>query len=407
MALGFTQWAMGNVGDDDAKPIIQAALDRIATDPTPTRARLLAALAAAHDATLEWQTRRDLSREAVDIARQAGDDATFVDVVDTTHFALAPPDRRDQHIEDTEHAVAMADRIGDPVLRARIRYPMMWAQYQQADLTRADTVLTEMEALTEMVGLPHQRWQVALVTIGRSLLAGHADDAENANETALELGTAAGAPEALGSYGGQLYVIRQHQGRFDEITDFFVDVARDNPSLAVLRAAVPLMLCEIGRTDEARELLAAEAATGFDLPFDATWLTAMSSFADAVATVRDESAARTLIERLAPYATHVIVPAPTLVTGAITRPLARAATLLGDYDQAEHWFAIAHDIHHRLQAPYWTALGQLDHADLCLTRRADGDLERARHFARTASATAAEYGCGGLTKRAAALLDAI
>jgi hypothetical protein len=82
----------------------------------------------------------------------------------------------------------------------------------------------------------------------------------------------------------------------------------------------------------------------------------------------------------------------------------RAATLLGDYDQAEEWFAIAHDIHAQLQAPYWTAHGRLDHADLCLARRADGDLERARNFATAAATTAAEYGCAGLTRRAEAVL---
>jgi tetratricopeptide (TPR) repeat protein len=103
----------------------------------------------------------------------------------------------------------------------------------------------------------------------------------------------------------------------------------------------------------------------------------------------------------------VISPSGVVVLGAVARPLARAATLLGDYDQAEAWFATAHDIHQRLQAPFWTALGQLDHADLCLARRADGDLEHARKLVTTAAATAAEYGCGGLTKRAAALLAEI
>ena len=61
-------------------------------------------------------------------------------------------------------------------------------------------------------------------------------------------------------------------------------------------------------------------------------------------------------------------------------------------------------IHERLQAPYWTALGQLDHADLCVARRADGDLDRARQLVTTAAATAAEYGCAGLSRRADALL---
>jgi hypothetical protein len=88
---------------------------------------------------------------------------------------------------------------------------------------------------------------------------------------------------------------------------------------------------------------------------------------------------------------------PALVRGAFARPLACCTTVLEDYDQAEQWFAIAHDIHTRLQAPFWTALGQLDHADLCLARRANGDLERARDLVQTAAATATDCSCAGLT----------
>ena len=164
------------------------------------------------------------------------------------------------------------------------------------------------------------------------------------------------------------------------------------------------MLCELGRIDEAHEFLAAEAATGFDFPYDAMWLVSMANVTDAAAITADPTVARTLVEQLAPYANHVISPAGIMLNGAVARPLARAATLLGDYDLAETWLATAHDIHARLEAPYWTAHGQLDHADLCLARRADGDLAHARDMVTTAAATAAEYGCAGLTKRATALL---
>jgi tetratricopeptide (TPR) repeat protein len=164
------------------------------------------------------------------------------------------------------------------------------------------------------------------------------------------------------------------------------------------------MLCEVARTDEAHELLTAEAANQFDFPYDGLWLTSLANLTEVAAITGDRSIAQLLVERLAPYANHIIAPAGTVVNGPVARQLARAATLLGDYDQAEEWFAIAHDIHVRLQAPFWTAMGQLDHADLCLARRADGDLERARELVTTAAATAAEYGCAGLTKRAATLL---
>ena len=384
--------------------MIQAALDRVGTDPTPTRARLLAALVAAHDAALEWSNRRDLSIEALDVARQSGDDPTFVEVLEITLYNQASPDHRDQLVTDIERAVAIADRVNDPVLQARIRPPLIWARYQQADITGAEAVAAELEALTEQVGLPQQHFQHALVVTGGLLRAGRLDEADAANERALELGLAANTPEAFGAYGGYLYAIRLQQGRLDEIADLFIDAARDNPSIAVLRAAVAAMLTHLGRLDEANERLRAEAAADFDFPYDMTWLGSMSDLLDAAAATGNQTAARALVDRVAPFAAHLAETTAALLSGVIARPLARAATLLGDYDQAEEWFAMAHEIHARLHAPFWTALGQLDHADLCLARRADGDVERARELATTAAATAAEYGCAGLTKRAEELL---
>ena len=98
---------------------------------------------------------------------------------------------------------------------------------------------------------------------------------------------AAGSPEAMGAFGAILMHVRMLQGRLDEIADFFLDVARDNPSISVLRASVVFMLCELGRLDEARERIAAEAAAGFDFPYDDHVASAMCRFADAAATVGD------------------------------------------------------------------------------------------------------------------------
>jgi class 3 adenylate cyclase/tetratricopeptide (TPR) repeat protein len=402
-ALGF-RMAESLVGDTDTKQVAAAALERVGTDPTPVRAELLAVLASAHDAALESETRRDLALQAVDAARRSGDEAAFVNVIGTTNLTLATPDRHAENIEDTERAVMLADRIADPVLQVNTRFNLFAARCRQCDLDGADRLLAEMEAIVERVGLPYQGYQVAMVIGGRATLAGRLADAETATAKVLELGSAAGSPDTFGAYGGLLYNIRWHQGRLDEIADLFLDAARDNPSIAALRAAVPMLLCELGRVDEACDRLAAEAATGFDFPFDGLWLTEMHDLLDAVATTEDRVDARTLVDSAAPFATHVVAPGPSLIHGAMARPLARAATVLGEYDQAEEWFTLAHDIHARLQAPFRIALGQLDHTDLCLARHADDDLVRARQLTNTAAATAAEFGYAGLARRAARLL---
>jgi class 3 adenylate cyclase/tetratricopeptide (TPR) repeat protein len=402
-ALGFP---MGHtlVSDEDAKRVATAALDRVGPESTSARARLLAALTGAYDAVDDWETVRDLSLQAIDAARRSGDPATFADVNDVTLYALATPDRIAESIAEIERAAEMADRTGDPALRARSQFNLVWARLQQVDIAGVDAAVSTMERIVEQVGLPHQRWQLAVLTTGRLLLAGRVDEADAANERALELGTAADRPDALGAYGGLMYICRWHQGRLDEIADFFLDVARESPAIAPLRTTIPSMLCQLGRVDEARERLLAEAESGFDLPYDFTWLNMMHDLLDASASVDDVDVARILVDRVAPYADQVASPSSVVVNGAVARPLARAATVLGDYDRAEMWFATARDIDSRLQAPFRIALGQLDHADLCLARRADGDVECARALATAAAATAAEYGCAGLSTRAAALL---
>jgi hypothetical protein len=239
---------------------------------------------------------------------------------------------------------------------------MLLASYERVDIVGADGVLAEIEALTEKVGLPYQRWQHGQYVSGRLLLAGKAFEAETANERLLELGTAADVPQALSTFGGILRGIREHQGRLDEVADFFVDAARDNPSVAALPSAVVSLLCELGRIDEASVQLAAEAATGFDFPYDGTWLASMSNLIDA--PPRSKTPPRPVhLSSASRPSQPIIAIGGVKVNGAIARPLARAATLLGDYDQAEQWFATAHDIHNRLRTPYWTALGQLDHAE--------------------------------------------
>jgi hypothetical protein len=166
------------------------------------------------------------------------------------------------------------------------------------------------------------------------------------------------------------------------------------------------MLCEVGRVAEAREKLAVEAGLGFDYPYDRTWVSAMVNVADAAATTGDAGAATVALERVAPFAGQIISLGGVRTLGAVARSLGRAATLLGEYDQAEQWFTSAHDMHRRLQAPYWAARGELDHADLCRVRRGEGDVERARELATSAAATAAEYGCAALSRRAANVLAA-
>jgi class 3 adenylate cyclase/tetratricopeptide (TPR) repeat protein len=403
-ALEFVSGLGTLVGDDDAKRVIRAALDTLSSHDTPTGALLLAALALTHDGATEWQARRELSLQALDAARRAGDDRTLIRVILQTMNTLATPDRIAECMADVERAVAVADRLGDPELRALSRRVLVDVRYHQADAVGIDAAIAEFTRLAEDLGLALERAMNAMLIAGHVVLAGRLDDAEIANNKALELGTAAGVPEASAMFGAIVYLIHRYRGELDEVADLLVDIVRDNPSIAVYRTTVINVLSEVGRLDEARERLAHEARHGFELPYDSTWLGSMANLADAAATLGDHTTSQILIDRLTPFAAQVVWLG-FFHNGAIARPLARLATLLTNHDEAEKLFAIAHDVHERLRAPYWIARGQLDHADLCLVRRASGDVARVQQLARSAQATATEYGFASLEDRAAVLLE--
>jgi len=326
VALGFTPFFLGGHlgGESEVRPVIRAALDRVGLARTPLRARLLAQLAVTFNTGDEWRDRRDLALQALEIGREVGDDGTLFDVIELCHQSLATPDRRDEHIRDVERAVVVADRAGDPIHRLRIRSSLMWVRYQQADAEGADATLGEMETLTDTLGLRGWRFRTAGIVTGRLLVAGRVSEAEAANAQVLALEIAAGVPEAeaLATFGGLLFAIRQHQGRLNEIADPFVQAADDRPELPALRSAVAILLCELGRLDEARAKLA--AAADFDYPYDSLWIAALTNVADAAVDVHNAPVAATLLERLSPFVNHVVAPDGMIAFGAVARPPARA-----------------------------------------------------------------------------------
>jgi class 3 adenylate cyclase len=401
-ALGFARFLGEYYGDAEVQLILTNALARLPPEPTPTRARLLAARSESFDAAAEAVEKRTDALDALEAARAGGDDLAFIDVIRATFTVLETPDRREQTIADLETATAIADRSADPALRAKSRLRSIWADFQRADPDGVDGVLDELQALTDVIGLPVVRYEYEILRAGRLLLAGDAEAAEQSTNTVLAIGGAAEIPGYLAAYGGLLYAICEHRGTVDTIADFFMQAAVEHPSIAALRSAVTTMLADFGRLDEAAARL--DQDLSFDYPYDTLWSASMANLLDAAATTRHTDAARELVGRVGMFADHVINPNGSAVNGVLARPLARAATALGEFDQAERWFDLAHDLHARLRAPFWIARAQLDHADLCLARRADGDRERARELITTAAATAAEFGCGGLTRRADALL---
>ncbi len=160
-ALGFT--LQETVGDNIARPIIRAALDRLGSEVTANRARLLVALAWTHDMSLEWEVCRDLcSRGRRHCPRaRATMRLSWMSSGPSVGFIWRRP------IAATNSSLTSKPRSGSPTGSAT-RCCVLASEgsccgpgMSRPTSSAVDAVLAESEALTEIVGLPFQRSQHA------------------------------------------------------------------------------------------------------------------------------------------------------------------------------------------------------------------------------------------------------
>jgi len=211
----------------------------------------------------------------------------------------------------------------------------------------------------------------------------------------------------LGVYGAILWETRRQQGRLEEIAEFFVQAAADNPAIAALRAVVVWMYCALGRFDEARGLFEPDVANGFaDFPRDVSWTTAMSLCADNAVELEHREAAQLLYGELCPFADLIVFNQGTM-QGVLSLPLGRLAHLLGHHQESESFFVNALSTHNRLGAHESIARSKLYYADLLVDRAETGDGQKAKEMVDEAFATARDYGYGALQRRASVLLESL
>lgn len=396
VGVSLAVWDTGE-SQREARPervaVIEAALRTVSEDHPALEGQLLARLAEALDP--RDPRRFELAERAIARARSSGDRACLLNVLIVASDPRTRPDNLGNRLDDIAVAVDLALRSNDLWTRAQAMNLHVIYLLEAARIEEGEAVLRQVEALAEETGLSAVAFQGGLVRTALTLLAGDLTVAERAAEATFALGTQAGASAAGVSYGVQLLEIREQQGRVAEVIDFYEDVAKANPTIAAMRARIAELYCQLGRTEEAAAVLAADAADGFAAyPFNITWLGAMGRCAEAATELRDERACERLQELLAPYAGSFMFNVSAFL-GPVARPLGRLAAVLGDPDRARHHFEAALSAARRLQAPYLTARVIVDAAELADVTDATW-IDEAR-------ALSDRYGYGRLTERLEAL----
>jgi DNA-binding SARP family transcriptional activator len=390
--------------DHDRVRCLQDALETYDPAPSAVRARLLAQLAVELTFSGDWELRRRHSDEAVAMARELGDPGTLAIVL----LQRIPPLWHVSTVEDrmasAEEATRIAQELEDPLL---IYYGETYCGYgalEAGDLAGAELHIERQHRLAVNLRQPILRWYDLVLRAKRELITGSLAEADRLALEAFEVGQEAGQPDAFHLFAGQLFAIRMHQGRLDELAAALAGA----PPRAGRSRTVPLLTqvflatiyTELGREEEARaayERLMASDLT--DVPYDFSWLAVIALGAAAAARLGDRERAAGLIEIMAPYR-HRYVDMGSSWMGSAAHYLGLAHACAGDREQAEACFRDALAAERALGARAWLARTKLEYGRMLVDRGHDDDLDRAAELTDEAVEAARLLGLGGVLRRA-------
>jgi DNA-binding SARP family transcriptional activator/tetratricopeptide (TPR) repeat protein len=364
--------------------LLRDALEGLAPTDSPLRVRLLARLAGALRDEPSPQARAVLSAEAVEMARRLSDPATLAYALDGRYAAILGPGNPEERLAIADEIVRLADAVDDRERAVQGRHYRLIALMELGDLESVDAEVAAMAVLAEELRQPAQLWYVAATRANLALFTGRLDQAEDLIARALELGRHAMSRDATLSSRLQLFLLRREQGRLDEIEETIRQSVQEYSARPVFRCVLILLLCDLGREDEAGAALERLAAGAFDdIPVDNEWLFCMSFLADASERLGAVGHARTLYDLLLPHAGRNASNADEISLGDVSRSLGNAAGALGRWDDAVRHFEAALDANARMGARPWLARTQDDYARILRARGSAGDIAKAESLIST------------------------
>ena len=406
-ALANTRGSIfSSVGQVDTERVdaLEAALEIVGEHDSPVRARLLASLSQELVFAGDWEHCLHLSDASLEIGRRISDDFTLAEVLIARYHAIAVPSTLAERVANTLELLAVAERLGDPLVMSRALWLGYRAALESGDVNEARRYHARSEQLSADLGQPTLRWFDAWNRDGLALLAGRVEEAERLVQSAFDLGQEIGQPdnELFGTL--QRFQVRFEQGRLDEMEGDLAALATKIPGFPLLRATQALLYSQLNRDDEARSMFEELAKEDFSrVPLDVYWLRTITDTAAVCSHLRDAARSTVLFDLLAPYADQLIV-AIRLVTGTVTHYLGILATTMERFEEAETCFTEAQATHARIDAPAWLSRTRLEWTRMLVARSHPGDIDRARDLVRQVIANARDLSLTSLERQAVALI---
>jgi tetratricopeptide (TPR) repeat protein len=373
--------------DDPLVALLTRAAESLGPEDSPLRVRVLARHANAVSQQLP-QTSDSLTAEALAQARRLQDPATLAYAISARLYATRAPNKLDERWALCGELVHAADK--ERAFEGHAYRTIV--SFARGDIAGIRSDLLAMSRIADELSQPSQRWWVSATSATLALLEGRFDHAEQLIEQARVLGKRAQNYDARNFFQLQRFALRREQGRLAEVLPDLEQSAQADASRAILRCALALVSWELGRQEQARDLLHHLAAKDYaQLSVNNDWLLSAALLAELIAYTGDADRAESLYQRLNPY-DGLNVDTEEVSTGAVSRYLGLLAATAHRFDQAGRHFEDALNMNRRMGAQPWVARTQHDYARMLLARNQPGDVKLASEL--QTQAHAARRGLG-------------
>ncbi len=398
-ALGFGGPVV-TVGEVDAPLVrlLDEALSALGDEPSALRARVLGRLAMELLYSEETDRRRNLSAEAVAMARRSGDVAALGFALNARHYAIWEPATLPERLTAATEIVQLGETSGNPDLAMQGRRWRIPDLLEAARRNEADAEIENLAHLAEDARQPLYRWYAAVFRAAQALLDGRFAEAGALIDAAHAAGERTHSGTALIYERGQRMVLLRELDRLGELEPWLRGALA--PTLPVLRCFLAWLCADSGRPGEARDHLRLLSADGFRaVRRDLTWLASAALLAELCLMLNEPDRAGVLYAQMLPYADWNVMVGIPVYLGSVSRYLGLLATVQRRWSVAERHFQRALLVNERLGAHGWLAHTRHEYAQMLLARADPHDAERARALLAEARTLARTLGMSRLVHK--------
>jgi tetratricopeptide (TPR) repeat protein len=336
-ALGFAGVMGTPRTDPEQVELLEEALAAVADREDALTARLMSRLAHALLFSDQLTRRLQLADDAVELAREVGDDGALATTLYVWNLVHLTPGNYSQRLERADELLALGRASGSEEAEAWALHFHAHHMAEGADYATFDADVAACEALARRTHSATWQWTAMVHRAMRAAMQGRFDEAERLGDAAFAAGSSSQHELAGAVLVAHLVALRTWQGRLAELLPVISAAAGQMPEVPAVWAAVPYIHAELGQEAEAAEelrriLIDRELA---DVPGAQSWAVALAMLARAAATTGDVEMGRRVRELLAPLGDrHVVGPFADCYFGPASLYVGLCSVAMGELGDA-------------------------------------------------------------------------